>query len=108
MTARCHVDDGKLAWNLLFCECDEDPTRKSRVRMIVQLEAHGCGSSKTCCLGHDGAAHNGPNEKGYPVQHGRYCGHPRDGQPRTLLSIEEEAIIVAFRRHTLLSLDDCL
>ena len=26
----------------------------------------------------------------------------------TLLSIEEEAIIVAFRRHTLLSLDDCL
>ncbi len=26
----------------------------------------------------------------------------------TVLSIEEEAIIVAFRRHTLLSLDDCL
>src|SRR5262249_40243359 len=26
----------------------------------------------------------------------------------TLLSIEEEAIIIAFRRHTLLSLDDCL
>src|SRR5690606_25146805 len=32
---------------------------------------------------------------------------PRD--PRsTVLSIEEEAIIVAFRRHTLLPLDDCL
>jgi hypothetical protein len=30
-------------------------------------------------------------------------------QPRsTVLSIEEEAIIVAFRRHTLLPLDDCL
>src|SRR3974377_1792160 len=26
----------------------------------------------------------------------------------TLFSIEEEAIIIAFRRHTLLSLDDCL
>jgi transposase-like protein len=26
----------------------------------------------------------------------------------TVLSIEEEAIIVAFRRHTLLPLDDCL
>lgn len=32
---------------------------------------------------------------------------PRD--PRsTVLSVEEEAIIVAFRRHTLLPLDDCL
>src|SRR6202007_1823372 len=30
------------------------------------------------------------------------------GATSTLLSIEEEAIIVAFRRHTLLSLDDCL
>ncbi len=30
-------------------------------------------------------------------------------EPRsTVLSVEEEAIIVAFRRHTLLSLDDCL
>jgi transposase-like protein len=30
-------------------------------------------------------------------------------QPRsTVLSIEEEAVIVAFRRHTLLPLDDCL
>ena len=30
-------------------------------------------------------------------------------QPQsTVLSIEEEAIIVAFRRHTLLPLDDCL
>jgi transposase len=26
----------------------------------------------------------------------------------SVLSVEEEAIIVAFRRHTLLSLDDCL
>lgn len=26
----------------------------------------------------------------------------------TVLSIEEEAIIVAFRKHTLLPLDDCL
>ena len=26
----------------------------------------------------------------------------------TVLSVEEEAIIVAFRRHTLLPLDDCL
>ncbi|PJK13893.1 IS481 family transposase, partial [Lysobacteraceae bacterium NML07-0707] len=31
------------------------------------------------------------------------------GQPRsTVLSIEEEAAIVAFRKHTLLPLDDCL
>ena len=31
------------------------------------------------------------------------------GTPRsTVLSVEEEAIIVAFRRHTLLPLDDCL
>ncbi len=30
-------------------------------------------------------------------------------EPRsTVLSVEDEAIIVAFRRHTLLSLDDCL
>lgn len=30
-------------------------------------------------------------------------------EPRsTLLSIEEEAVIVAFRRYTLLPLDDCL
>ena len=30
-------------------------------------------------------------------------------EPRsTALSIEEEAIIIAFRRHTLLPLDDCL
>src|SRR3954462_11035214 len=30
-------------------------------------------------------------------------------QPRsTVLSLEEEAIVVAFRRHTLLPLDDCL
>jgi transposase-like protein len=30
-------------------------------------------------------------------------------QPRsTVLSLEEEAVIVAFRRHTLLPLDDCL
>ncbi len=30
-------------------------------------------------------------------------------QPRsTVLSVEEEAVIVAFRRHTLLPLDDCL
>src|ERR1700712_616893 len=32
---------------------------------------------------------------------------PRDARS-TVLSIEEEAIIVAFRRHTLLPLDDCL
>ena len=32
---------------------------------------------------------------------------PKDAKS-TLLSIEEEAIIVAFRRHTLLPLDDCL
>ena len=30
------------------------------------------------------------------------------GAKSTVLSIEEEAIIVAFRRHTLLPLDDCL
>ena len=30
-------------------------------------------------------------------------------QPRsTVLSVEDEAVIVAFRRHTLLPLDDCL
>ena len=36
---------------------------------------------------------------------------PRTGpkEPRsTVLSVEDEAIIVAFRRHTLLPLDDCL
>ena len=32
---------------------------------------------------------------------------PKDAHSTTL-SIEEEAIIVAFRRHTLLPLDDCL
>ena len=32
---------------------------------------------------------------------------PRDPKS-TVLSLEEEAIIVAFRRHTLLPLDDCL
>jgi transposase-like protein len=32
---------------------------------------------------------------------------PKDAKSTTL-SIEEEAIIVAFRRHTLLPLDDCL
>ena len=30
-------------------------------------------------------------------------------EPRsTLLTVEEEAVVVAFRRHTLLPLDDCL
>src|ERR1700758_2596606 len=32
---------------------------------------------------------------------------PKDSKS-TVLSIEEEAMIVAFRRHTLLPLDDCL
>ena len=32
---------------------------------------------------------------------------PKDAHS-TVLSIEDEAIIVAFRRHTLLPLDDCL
>src|SRR5665213_4460243 len=32
---------------------------------------------------------------------------PKDARS-TVLSVEEEAIIVAFRRHTLLALDDCL
>jgi hypothetical protein len=32
---------------------------------------------------------------------------PKDAKS-TVLNIEEEAIIVAFRRHTLLPLDDCL
>ena len=32
---------------------------------------------------------------------------PKDAHS-TVLSIEEEAIIVAFRKHTLLPLDDCL
>jgi len=31
-----------------------------------------------------------------------------EGCSSTVLSIEEEAIIVAFRKHTLLPLDDCL
>ena len=31
-----------------------------------------------------------------------------EGIKSTVLAIEEEAIIVAFRRHTLLPLDDCL
>ena len=37
--------------------------------------------------------------------------HLRTGpkEPRsTVLSLEEEAVVVAFRRHTLLALDDCL
>ena len=32
---------------------------------------------------------------------------PRDAKS-TVLSVEDEAVIVAFRRHTLLPLDDCL
>ena len=32
---------------------------------------------------------------------------PKDAKS-TVLSIEDEAIVVAFRRHTLLPLDDCL
>ena len=32
---------------------------------------------------------------------------PKDAKS-TVLSIEEEAVVVAFRRHTLLPLDDCL
>lgn len=32
---------------------------------------------------------------------------PKDARS-TVLNIEEEAIIVAFRKHTLLPLDDCL
>ncbi len=32
---------------------------------------------------------------------------PKDAKS-TVLSVEEEAIVVAFRRHTLLPLDDCL
>src|SRR5215813_12530936 len=55
---------------MLFCECDEDPTRKSRERMIVQLEAHSRASSKTRCLGHYDGPHNPPNEKGCLAQHG--------------------------------------
>src|ERR1700746_2811658 len=37
-------------------------------------------------------------------------GNLRTGhkEPKSSLSIEDEAIIVAFRRHTLLALDDCL
>ncbi len=31
-----------------------------------------------------------------------------EGAPSTVLSVEEEAVVVAFRRHTLLPLDDCL
>ena len=39
--------------------------------------------------------------------HGRFANGPKD--PRsTSLSIEEEAVLVAFRRHMLLTLDDCL
>ena len=34
---------------------------------------------------------------------------PGPKKPRsTVLSVEEEAVVVAFRRHTLLPLDDCL
>jgi len=42
----------------------------------------------------------------------RACIEDRKTGPKqpysTVLSIEEEAIIVAFRRHTLLPLDDCV
>src|SRR6516165_9709910 len=67
MTARCHIDDCKLVRNLLFCKCDEDPTRKSRERMIVQLEAHSRTSSKIS-VRYDSAAHNRPSEKECPAQ----------------------------------------
>ena len=39
--------------------------------------------------------------------HRRLSTGPKDANS-TVLSAEEEAIIVAFRRHTLLPLDDCL
>ena len=47
MTARCHVNDNELVRDLLLSECDEDATRKSRERMVVQLETHGCLPLKT-------------------------------------------------------------
>ena len=37
-----------------------------------------------------------------------FDGRPADRPERTVLSVEEEAVIVAFRRYTLLPLDDCL
>jgi hypothetical protein len=41
---------------------------------------------------------------------GSVCDHPTGPkEPRsTVLTVEEEAMVVAFRRHTLLPLDDCL
>jgi hypothetical protein len=36
------------------------------------------------------------------------CGHGAERARSTVLTPEKEAIIIAFRRHTLLPLDDCL
>ena len=38
MSACCHVDDHEFVRDLLLGECDEDATRKSRERIVVQLE----------------------------------------------------------------------
>src|SRR5438046_7884175 len=45
------------------------------------------------------------------MEEARFCRGSADRPETTcptVLSIEEEAIVIAFRRHTLLSLDDCL
>ena len=43
-----------------------------------------------------------------PTQFGMRCPNGTEGARSTVLSKEEEALIVAFRKHTLLPLDDCL
>ena len=40
MLARRHVDDHELVRDLLFRQCDEDPTRESREWIVVQLDSH--------------------------------------------------------------------
>jgi hypothetical protein len=50
MLARGHVDDDKLVRDLLFSERDKNAARKSRERMIVQLDAHrGFSQSLLIC-----------------------------------------------------------
>lgn len=39
---------------------------------------------------------------------GRRCADRAQGGHSTVLSLEDEAVVVAFRKHTLLPLDDCL
>lgn len=74
----------------------------------------GCPSSEQhseaslrALAGHHGVKPEDSRQMEKAQVDGRSPTGPKD--PRsTSLSIEEEAVVVAFRRHTLLPLDDCL